>query len=137
MAFAITRADIPALALGSSVLACGGGGNPYYGQLIARQLMADGDAVRVIDVDEMAPEGLAIFTALMGAPLVGIEKPPSLRALRAGFDAVERSLFRRRSARSFTAARSYFWPTSLCMSARSDLPTSESSIPSIETFSTV
>jgi DUF917 family protein len=28
----------------------------------------------------------------MGAPLVGIEKPVSVRALRAGFDAVERSL---------------------------------------------
>ena len=92
MAFEMTRADIPALALGASVLACGGGGNPYYGQLIARQLMADGDAVSVIDVDEMAPEQVAIFTALMGAPLVGIEKPPSLRALRAGFDAVQRSL---------------------------------------------
>jgi uncharacterized protein len=88
----ITRTDIPALALGSSVLACGGGGNPYYGQLIARQLLADGATVPVIDVDEMAPNALAIFTALMGAPLVGIEKPPSLIALRAGLDAVEQSL---------------------------------------------
>jgi DUF917 family protein len=92
MSFAITRSDIPALALGSGVLACGGGGNPYYGQLIARQLLADGAAVQVIDLDEMAPDAFAIFTALMGAPLVGIEKPPSLIALRAGLDAVERSV---------------------------------------------
>jgi DUF917 family protein len=40
----------------------------------------------------MAPDGLALCTAIMGAPLVGIEKPPSLRALRAAYDAVERSL---------------------------------------------
>ena len=92
MSFAISRSDIPALALGSSVLACGGGGNPYYGQLVARHLLTDGRAVNVIDIDEMDPHGLAIFTALMGAPLVGIEKPPSLAALRAGLEAVERSL---------------------------------------------
>lgn len=92
MSFVITRSDLPALALGSSVLACGGGGNPYYGQLVARHLMTDGRLVDVIDIDEMDPHGLAIFTALMGAPLVGIEKPPSLAALRAGLDAVERSL---------------------------------------------
>jgi uncharacterized protein len=92
MSFVITRSDIPALALGSGVLACGGGGNPYYAQLIAGQLLTDGVSVPVIDVDEMAPDALAIFTALMGAPLVGIEKPPSLIALRAGLEAIERSL---------------------------------------------
>jgi DUF917 family protein len=92
MSFEITRHDIPALALGASVLACGGGGNPYYGQLIARELIPAGGAVTVIDVDEMNPHALAIFTAVIGAPLIGIEKPPSLIALRAGLDAVERSL---------------------------------------------
>jgi DUF917 family protein len=92
MSFEITRHDIPALALGASVLACGGGGNPYYGQLIARELVPAGGSVTVIDVDEMDPHSLAIFTAVVGAPLIGIEKPPSLTALRAGLDAVERSL---------------------------------------------
>jgi DUF917 family protein len=92
VSFAIAREDIPALALGSSVLACGGGGNPYYGQLIAQHLIPAGSSVSVIDVDEMDPQALAIFTAVMGAPLVGIEKPPSVPALRAAFDAVQRSL---------------------------------------------
>jgi DUF917 family protein len=94
LSFVITRADLPALALGSGVLACGGGGNPYYGQLIAQHLIAEDAGVRVIDVDDMEPHMLAIFTAAMGAPLVGIEKPPSLNALRAAFDAVQRSLRR-------------------------------------------
>jgi uncharacterized protein len=92
VSFVITRADIPALALGSGVLACGGGGNPYYGQLIAQHLIAEGAGVSVIDVDEMDPQTLAIFPSIMGAPLIGIEKPPSLNALRAGFDAVQHSL---------------------------------------------
>jgi hypothetical protein len=92
MSFAIESADIPALALGSSVLACGGGGNAYYGQLVAQQLLSERGSVRVIDIGEMARDGLALCTAIMGAPLVGIEKPPSLRALRAAFDALEHSL---------------------------------------------
>ena len=32
------------------------------------------------------------MSAAMGAPLIGLEKPPSLRALRTGFEAVEQSL---------------------------------------------
>jgi DUF917 family protein len=92
MSFAISSEDVPALAVGAGVLACGGGGNPYYGQLIARRLLSERGPVRVIALEEMPPDCLAIFTALMGAPLVGIEKPPSLRALCAGLDAVERSL---------------------------------------------
>lgn len=98
MSFEITRADIPALALGSGVLACGGGGNPYYGQLVARRLLSESSAVRVIDVDEMPPGTLAVSAGIMGAPLIGIEKPPSLIALRAGFAAVERSLGERLAA---------------------------------------
>ena len=92
MSFEIAPADLPALALGSGVLACGGGGNPYYGQLVARELLAEHGAVQVIDTEEIEADALAIFPAIMGAPLVGIEKPPSLSALRAGFGAVERSL---------------------------------------------
>jgi hypothetical protein len=102
MSFTITRADLSALALGSGVLACGGGGNPYYGHLIARRLLSDDGAVQVIDLDEMPRDGLAVFTALMGAPLVGIEKPPSLTALRAGLEAVQRALGDR--LRAFVAA---------------------------------
>jgi DUF917 family protein len=92
MSFDITVSDLPALALGSGLLACGGGGNPYYGQLVARTVLVEAGAVRVIDLDEMAPDALAVFPAIMGAPLVGIEKPPSLRALRAGYAAVARSV---------------------------------------------
>lgn len=91
MSFEITAADIPALALGSSVLACGGGGNPYYGRLIAREALAKSGPVRVIPCEEMEPDSLAVMSAQMGAPLVGIEKPPSLAALHRGYRAIERA----------------------------------------------
>ncbi|MFI5395496.1 MAG: DUF917 domain-containing protein [Candidatus Binatia bacterium] len=92
MSFEIKAVDIPALALGSAVLACGGGGNPYYGQLVARRLLSQRGAVTVIDFDEMEPDRVAVFSAAMGAPLVGIEKPPSLDALGAGFEVAARTL---------------------------------------------
>jgi uncharacterized protein len=92
MSFEIRSSDITALALGSSVLGCGGGGNSYYGQLVARRLLVGNVAVRVIDVDEMAPESFAITPAAVGAPLVCLEKPPSLIALRAGLESVRGAL---------------------------------------------
>ena len=88
MSFEIRRADLSALALGSGILGTGGGGNSYYGQLVAGQIMTDGSAVRVIDVTEMDPDSFAISSAAIGAPLVCLEKPPSLRALQLGLDSV-------------------------------------------------
>lgn len=102
MSFEIRRSDITALALGSSVLGCGGGGNSYYGQLVARRLLAADAAVGVIDVDEMAPESFAITPAAVGAPLVCLEKPPSLIALRAGLESVRSAL--RNQVSAFFAA---------------------------------
>ena len=86
MSFEIRRADLSALALGSGILGTGGGGNSYYGQLVAGQIMSDTSSVRVIDVTEMDPESFAISSAAIGAPLVCLEKPPSLRALQIGLD---------------------------------------------------
>jgi DUF917 family protein len=89
MSFEIAESDIPAFALGSGIISCGGGGNPYYGQLIARSVLAKTGPVKVIDVEEMEPGTLAASAGLIGAPLVGIEKPLSLAALNAGFKAVK------------------------------------------------
>ncbi len=98
MSFNITDSDISALALGSSILACGGGGNPYYGMLIARDILAKKGPVNVIDIEDIEPDALVVMSVLMGAPLVGIEKPPSLIALRTGFKALKKSVGNRISA---------------------------------------
>jgi DUF917 family protein len=92
VSFDIRRSDIIALALGSAVLGTGGGGNSYYGQLVARRLLGDDTAVRVISVDEMDPASYAITSAAIGAPLVCLEKPPSLPALRVGLNSVSSNL---------------------------------------------
>jgi uncharacterized protein len=92
MSYEITRRDISALALGSAVLGTGGGGNSYYGQLAANRLLADDASVRVIGIDEMDHASFAITSAAIGAPLVCLEKPPSLVALQSGFESVRAEL---------------------------------------------
>jgi DUF917 family protein len=98
----IRRSDVAALAQGAAVLGCGGGGNSYYGQLVARRLLSDDAAVKVIDVDEMDAGSFAITPAVVGAPLVALEKPPSLGALHSGLDSIKRTL-RGRIAAFFAA----------------------------------
>ena len=92
MSFEIRRGDVTAFTLGSAVLGCGGGGNSYYGQLVAQRMLAADAAVRVIDVDEMPADSFAITPAVVGAPLVALEKPPSMIALRAGLESVTHTL---------------------------------------------
>ncbi len=83
MSFEIRRGDLSALALGSGILGTGGGGNSYYGQLVASQVLGEGSSVRVIDVNEMDPEAFAIrlgrHRRATGLPR---QKPPSLRAMQ-------------------------------------------------------
>ena len=95
MSFEIRRKDVSALTLGSAVLGCGGGGNSYYGQLVAQRLLGADAAVQVIDVDEMPRDSLAITPAVVGAPLVALEKPPSMIALRAGLESVSAAIGKR------------------------------------------
>jgi DUF917 family protein len=102
VSFELSSADLPALALGSSVLACGGGGNPYYGRLVARRELEKAGPVEVIDLEAMPADSLAVLSAQMGAPLVAIEKPVSIRALHTGYRAVARAAGDRISA--FVAA---------------------------------
>ncbi len=75
MSLEIRRSDVTALTLGSTVLGCGGGGNSYYGQLVARRLLSGDTVVPVIDVDQMDPESFAITPAAVGATLVALENP--------------------------------------------------------------
>ncbi|HXW85188.1 MAG TPA: DUF917 domain-containing protein [Candidatus Binataceae bacterium] len=88
MSFEIRRADLTALALGSGILGTGGGGNTYYGRLVASRILGADRVVRVIDVTEMAPDSFAVSSVAIGAPLVCLEKPPSLRAFQLGLDSV-------------------------------------------------
>src|SRR5436190_22009395 len=92
MSFEIRREDISALTLGSAVLGCGGGGNSYYGQLVARRILGGDSSVQVIDIGEIDAKSFALTSTAVGAPLICLEKPPSLSALQVGVDSAKAHL---------------------------------------------
>ncbi len=75
------------LAVGAAVLGTGGGGNPYLGAVLTKQVIREHGPVELVTVDEVPDDALVVATAGMGAPTVGVEKLPRgdehVRALQA------------------------------------------------------
>ncbi|MFD0068070.1 DUF917 domain-containing protein [Streptomyces sp. NPDC056690] len=75
------------IARGAGILGTGGGGDPYIGKLLAREAIRTHGPVRVVDIDEVAPDATVVPVSGMGAPTVLLERVPSggeeLAALRA------------------------------------------------------
>ena len=70
----LVSSDIPDIALGSSLLGAGGGGDPYVGGLIARQALDKAGSVELYDADEVPDEWLVATIGGVGAPSVLAEK---------------------------------------------------------------
>ena len=66
--------ELPALALGASILGTGGGGDPYLGQLAARREIEQNGPPRLIQVEALADDALVVTVAMGGAPAIGLEK---------------------------------------------------------------
>jgi uncharacterized protein len=62
------------IAIGAGILGTGGGGNPYYGKLHARQLLRQGAEIPVVAPDDVPDDALVVSVGGMGAPTVGIER---------------------------------------------------------------
>ena len=66
--------NLEAIAMGAGVLGTGGGGNPYIGQLRARQAIRERGPVTVLDPSELPDDAQVICVGGIGAPTVGVEK---------------------------------------------------------------
>jgi uncharacterized protein len=84
--------DLEAIALGAPILGTGGGGDPYIGKLIAREVMNREGSVRMIPLAEVPDDVLVIASAMMGAPTVFVEKVPSGQEAVAAFRGLEEFL---------------------------------------------
>lgn len=75
------------IAIGAGILGTGGGGNPYLGLLMTREMLKRGATIAVVDVTDVPDDAVVCGIGSMGAPTVGIEKLPRgdepLAALRA------------------------------------------------------
>jgi hypothetical protein len=73
----ISAPQIADIARGAAILGTGGGGDPYIGRLLAEQAIAAHGPVRLVTIDEVAPDAVVVPVAMMGAPTVMVEKLPS------------------------------------------------------------
>jgi DUF917 family protein len=94
----LSEGDLEDLSRGAALLGSGGGGDPYIGRVMVREVLRSGAQVTLWDLEEVPEEAFVVPTAMMGAPTVMIEKLPAgsegLLALRA----LEEHLGRRATA---------------------------------------
>ncbi len=78
-----TENELESIAIGAGILGTGGGGNPYIGQLRARQAIRRWGPVDVMAPDEVPEDARVVCVGGIGAPTVGIEKVRDLQSYHA------------------------------------------------------
>ena len=78
-----TEDTLESIATGAGILGTGGGGNPYIGQLRARQAIREWGPVTVLSPEELPDDARVICVGGIGAPTVGIEKMRDLQSYHA------------------------------------------------------
>jgi len=85
----ITLDDLEYIAMGSTVLGTGGGGDPYIGKLMTREAIKQKGEVLLLDADELADNAFVVSIAAFGAPMILLEKLFSGDEFIKAFDMME------------------------------------------------
>ncbi|MEM8897700.1 MAG: DUF917 domain-containing protein [Bacteroidota bacterium] len=85
----INKQDMEAIALGSTVLGTGGGGDPYIGKLMAQNAIDQFGEVSMVSPEEVPDDALVVPVAAFGAPVILLEKLFSGKEAIAAFDMME------------------------------------------------
>jgi DUF917 family protein len=86
----LNRELVPTLAKGCAILGAGGGGETCTGTLSVQQALIDHGSVQLVGIDELPEHGIVMPIGVIGAPTIGLEKLPDLRAARRLRGEVER-----------------------------------------------
>ena len=78
-----TENVLDSIAIGAGILGTGGGGNPYVGQLRARQAIRRWGPVTVLAPEDLPEDARVVCVGGIGAPTVGIEKVRDLQSYHA------------------------------------------------------
>lgn len=70
----LSETDLEFLRVGTYILGCGGGGDPYPQYLIARNLVRQGTIITVIDPQDLKDTNQSIFAGFVGTPTVASER---------------------------------------------------------------
>ncbi|XXG95527.1 hypothetical protein Hte_001791 [Hypoxylon texense] len=71
----LSTTDLRFLAIGCYILGCGGGGSPYAPFLHTRQLLLEGDNIRIMRIEDLKDDDIMPTVASVGTPAVSIERP--------------------------------------------------------------
>ena len=85
----INKRDIDYIAMGSTVLGTGGGGDPYIGKLLAKEAIDKYGEVSLIKAAELNDNALVVPIAAFGAPMILTEKLFSGDEFVKAFDMME------------------------------------------------
>ncbi|WAM19957.1 DUF917 domain-containing protein [Rhodococcus sp. JS3073] len=77
------------MAIGATILAVGGGGDPYIGKLLAREAIRKYGPIPVIDLADVPDDARLAFVAGLGAPGVLNEKLPRAEEIIAAVEVLE------------------------------------------------
>lgn len=86
----INSQDLEAIALGSTVLGTGGGGDPYIGKLMSQHAIQKFGEVDLISPEELPDDALIVPVAGFGAPIILLEKLFNGREAIAAFEMLEK-----------------------------------------------
>lgn len=90
----LDKSSIEKIAIGASLLGTGGGGDPYIGTLMAYDAVEKHGPVKLISPEELPDDALVVPSAMMGAPVVIIEKLPNGQEFIKAFEGLKKVLGR-------------------------------------------
>ncbi len=70
----LSETDALYISIGCYILGCAGGGTPYASYLQTRQLLRDGNKIKIVDIDDLPEDALCAPIAGMGSPVIAIER---------------------------------------------------------------
>ncbi|TQN63946.1 putative D-/L-hydantoinase subunit A, partial [Colletotrichum shisoi] len=71
----LSDTDLRFLSIGCYILGCGGGGSPYASYLQLRQLLAEGESIKIVRIEDLKDDEMMPPVASVGTPAVSIERP--------------------------------------------------------------
>ncbi|MBU2694456.1 DUF917 domain-containing protein [Pimelobacter sp. 30-1] len=86
------------LTLGATLLANGGGGDPFIAKLMVEQAIIDNGPIEIVGLEDLPDDAMIATVAVIGAPTVIIEKIPSGREFIEAVRALESYLGRKLDA---------------------------------------
>jgi hypothetical protein len=72
----VSETDLEWIAEGCGILGTGGGGTSYPPFLMAREQLRQGKKIRIMDPEDVPPDGLFIRACFMGSPSVSVRTTP-------------------------------------------------------------